>query len=93
MTYTIDNCSVEVVGGEMHEAEMAAYVARGLEKYGARLDGIDIEVDGEYVNLTYLLENVPFQRIRRITGYLVGTLDRINNAKRAEESQRVKHGM
>ena len=35
---------------------------------------------------------VPFQRIRRITGYLVGTLDRFNNAKRAEESQRVKHG-
>ena len=36
---------------------------------------------------------VPFQRIRRITGYLVGTLDRFNNAKRAEESQRVKHGL
>lgn len=34
---------------------------------------------------------VPFDRIRRITGYLVGTLDRFNNAKRAEESQRVKH--
>ena len=32
-----------------------------------------------------------FERIRRITGYLVGTLDRFNNAKRAEESQRVKH--
>ena len=36
---------------------------------------------------------VPFQRIRRITGYLVGTLDRFNNAKRAEESQRVRHGL
>ena len=36
---------------------------------------------------------VPFQRIRRITGYLVGTLERFNNAKRAEESQRVKHGL
>ena len=34
---------------------------------------------------------VMFQRIRRITGYLVGALDRFNNAKRAEESQRVKH--
>jgi len=32
-----------------------------------------------------------FERIRRITGYLVGTLDRFNNAKRAEEKQRVKH--
>ena len=34
-----------------------------------------------------------FERIRRITGYLVGTLDRFNNAKRAEESERVKHGL
>ena len=34
-----------------------------------------------------------FERIRRITGYLVGTLDRFNNAKRAEEKDRVKHGL
>ncbi len=34
-----------------------------------------------------------FDRIRRITGYLVGTLDRFNNAKRAEESDRVKHNL
>ena len=35
---------------------------------------------------------VGFDRTRRITGYLVGTLDRFNNAKRAEERDRVKHG-
>ena len=34
---------------------------------------------------------VKFQRVRRITGYLVGTLKRFNNAKRAEERDRVKH--
>ena len=34
---------------------------------------------------------VKFERIRRITGYLVGTLDRFNNAKRAEEHDRDKH--
>ena len=38
-------------------------------------------------------EEVHFERIRRITGYLVGTLDRFNNGKRAEERDRVKHGM
>ena len=38
-------------------------------------------------------DGVKFQRIRRITGYLVGTTDRFNNAKRAEEHDRVKHGM
>lgn len=36
-------------------------------------------------------KDVKFERIRRITGYLVGTLDRFNNAKRAEERDRVKH--
>ena len=36
-------------------------------------------------------EGVGFERIRRITGYLVGTLDRFNNAKRAEEHDRVRH--
>jgi hypothetical protein len=34
---------------------------------------------------------VRFERIRRITGYLVGTLDLFNDAKQAEERDRVKH--
>lgn len=34
---------------------------------------------------------VRFERIRRITGYLVGSTERFNNAKRAEERDRVKH--
>lgn len=38
-------------------------------------------------------EGVPFDRIRRITGYLVGTVERFNNAKRAEVNDRVKHGL
>ena len=38
-------------------------------------------------------KGVGFESIRRITGYLVGTLDRFNDAKRAEEHDRVKHGM
>ena len=36
---------------------------------------------------------VKFERIRRITGYLVGTIDRFNDAKKAEESDRVKHNI
>lgn len=38
-------------------------------------------------------EGVGFERIRRITGYLVGTVDRFNNGKRAEEHDRVKHNL
>lgn len=38
-------------------------------------------------------EGVGFERIRRITGYLVGTLDRFNDAKYAEVQDRVKHSI
>ncbi len=37
-------------------------------------------------------DGVKFERIRRITGYLVGTLDRFNNAKKMEVADRVTHG-
>lgn len=38
-------------------------------------------------------QGVKFDRTRRITGYLVGSLERFNNAKRKEEADRVKHGV
>ena len=43
--------------------------------------------------ITPVFEKMPFQRIRRITGYLVGDLGRFNDAKRSEVMDRVKHGM
>jgi len=46
---------------------------------------------GEFWNA--VTKNEGEKRIRRITGYLVGTLDRFNDAKRAEEADRVKHGV
>ncbi len=47
--------------------------------------------ENETVSKKVVGEHVEFERIRRITGYLVGTVDRFNNAKKAEESDRVKH--
>lgn len=55
------------------------------------MGAVNITLDGDYVDLSYDFDPVPFQRIRRITGYLVGTLDRFNNAKRSEVRDRVKH--
>jgi len=89
----VDKCSITVTGGELPEEEIAQYVARGRSSYGDRLEGMSIHVDGEFVDLRYHLTPVPFQRIRRITGYLVGTLDRFNDAKRSEEHDRVKHNV
>ena len=73
------------------EDELAAYVDRGIEKYGSKLERIKLKFDGENVEITYNFAAVPFERIRRITGYLVGTMDRWNDAKTAEERDRVKH--
>ena len=89
----LNGCEVTVQNGSISEEEMAAYVDRGLEKYGRALKGVTITVDGEYVDLDYHYQTQPFHRIRRITGYLVGTLDRFNDGKRAEERDRVKHSI
>ena len=45
------------------------------------------------VDIDFVAVLPKFERIRRITGYLVGTIDRWNDAKRAEEHDRVKHGI
>ena len=58
------------------------------------IESLEISAEsGDNVALDYTLRPPQFQRIRRITGDLVGTLDRFNNAKRAEEHDRVKHGL
>lgn len=75
------------------EKEIGAYIARARELYPTdTLEWLKLEVDGEDVGISYGLAPVPFDRIRRITGYLVGTMDRWNNAKSSEERDRVKHG-
>ncbi|MCL1855789.1 MAG: hypothetical protein FWF86_08655 [Clostridia bacterium] len=84
-------CTVTVLNGTLPHEEINAYISRATEKYGVEPTHIDIKVDGEEVELDYELPSQPFTRIRRITGYLVGSLNRFNNAKRAEEHDRVRH--
>ena len=85
---------------DMPVEEVKAYFAHANEQYPNAVGTVDIETDGEFADLTYNIRergtsearsDVPFQRIRRITGYLVGDLSRFNNAKRAEVGDRVKH--
>lgn len=88
---------VTVIGGEMSVEEQQAYINRAIEKYGEHVVGLTIKIDEndpEWVDLDYELDTKrPFSRLRRITGYLVGNLSRWNNAKHAEEKDRVKHGV
>ena len=86
--------NVNVIGGQLSQEEINAYIKHGEDTYpNRRITAMDITVDGDFVDLNYYFDKMPFDRIRRITGYLVGTLDRFNDAKRSEEHDRVKHGV
>lgn len=82
MVNIIGNCPAE---------EASAYVDYLEKKHNRKLELLNINIDGEYVDLNYKFEEVPFERIRRITGYLVGDMRNWNDAKAAEEKDRKKH--
>lgn len=86
-------CTVKVTNGTLDQREIDAYIERATKKYGMEPLSMNINVCGDEVELDYDFGPHGFHRIRRITGYLVGTLDRFNNGKRAEEHDRVKHAI
>lgn len=71
----------------MHVSLLVETGVKLLEKYG------DEKIAEKYYNDHAEYFGEKFERLRRITGYLVGTLERWNDAKRAEESERVKHSV
>lgn len=84
--------NIEVKNGQVSEQEIDAYVEHIKKQFPDKeIQSLEINVDGDFVDLRYEFEPVPFERIRRITGYLVGTTDRWNSAKLAELNDRVKH--
>lgn len=85
--------TTNILKGDIPEEEVKAYIERAEKLYHGLCYQLDISVDGEDVELTYHTKEVPFERIRRITGYLVGGMGRWNDAKRAEERDRVKHSV
>lgn len=81
---------------DMPVGEINAYINFMSKQYPEIKEGVlDIVLfeDSDEVDLTLTEDPVRFQRIRRITGYLVGDLSRFNNAKLKEVKDRVKHGM
>lgn len=82
--------TVNIAGGTLSQEEQWRYLAYAYEKYADNLYQVDFEVDGDYVNATVHLRGAPFERYRRITGY-ISQLNTWNDAKRAEEQDRVKH--
>ncbi len=88
MTVSVKNADISTIPQE----EINAYKKYVQEKYPDEvIDEIILEFEGEDVKIETHKHSIPFNRIRRITGYLVGSLERFNNGKRAEEHDRVKH--
>ena len=77
---------------DISEEEIIRYIKYLRKRLTEPLRSLTISMteDGR-IALDYTTQGQKFERIRRITGYLVGSIDRWNNAKRAEESERVKH--
>ena len=83
---------VDVIGEVFTEEEKQAYARYVRQNHpNERITRIVLKPEGDYVDIEMFDDPPPFERIRRITGYLVGTLDRFNDAKLAEEADRVKH--
>ena len=85
---------VEIIThGDVTNEEAEKYVEYLEKKHHRKLERLEITPDGEFVGLDYKFVPVSFERIRRITGYLVGDMNKWNDGKTAEERDRVKHSL
>lgn len=89
--------SVEIINHNP-ETLTAEYIQQEIEdveqKTGRNVIKVEISDRGDGTSLQrFWFSKVPFDRIRRITGYLVGDLNRFNDAKRSEVEDRVKHNV
>ena len=73
--------------------EAEDYILYLERKYEKSLCSLHINLDNEFADLHFRFMSLPFERIRRITGYLVGDTNTWNDAKRAELVDRVQHGL
>ena len=79
-----------VNSADISEKEKLAYADYLQKKHNRKLESLDIQIDGDFVDLHYKFEPVGFERIRRITGYL-SEVRQFNDGKKGELRDRVKH--
>ena len=76
----------------LSEEESGMYTQRALDQEGEALKAVKLCFDKEgNVDIDKSVHGMHFERIRRITGYPAGAMDRFNDGKRAEEQDRVTH--
>lgn len=76
---------VNVINGTMDDAEVRGYMDYVRKKYADReIESLDITVDGEYVDLKCHFGDSDFRHVYRSADYLVKSIDKMNDAKKAE---------
>ena len=85
---------INVIGGEMDRQEIDEYIKYAGQKYvGRQISELDIVIDGEYVDLRVRFKDTDFQHAYRSADYLVNTMDKLNDAKQKEFSEKQRHGV
>ena len=85
---------INVIGGEMSPREIDEYIAYAGQKYpGRQIRQLDIVIDGEFVDIKTYFKDMDFQRAYRSADYLVNNMDKLNDAKQKEFSEKERHGV
>ena len=88
----VDGIKITHEGFNPDCGELQNYVDFVKARVDGKIESIHVKLCNlGYVDASYTAHATPFERIRRITGYLTGTLDIWNDSKQAEEKDRVKH--
>lgn len=85
---------VKVRGGVLPQDEIDYYIDKiKADNPDKMIKSVTLKVKGDSIDMDYTYDSKPFERIRRVTGYLAGDVSKFNDAKRAEVNDRVKHSL
>ena len=83
---------INVIDGEMDRREIDEYIKYAGQKYiGRQIGEMDIIIDGEFVDLKVRFKDTDFQRAYRSADYLVNSMEKLNDAKQKEFSEKERH--
>lgn len=83
---------INVIGGEMSKREIDEYIAYAGKKYpGRQIRQLDLTIDGEFVDIKAYFKDTDFQHAYRSADYLVNDMDKLNDAKQREFSEKERH--
>ena len=85
---------INIIGGSMSGQEVDEYIKYVNKKYtGRQIKQLDITIDGDFVDLRCHFKDTDFQHAYRSTDYLVNDMEKLNDAKQSEFSEKKRHSI